>query len=225
VVQAVAVDLGTGTTQGAPLSAADIVALANVPVGRMNLFRLDLHQIERNLLKSGWIASVHLEKVFPNTVSVAVQFQEPVALLQGGNGELWYVNATGNIFEPFRLKADVVLPILVGVFEEPRERIMGTLQLMSQLKKMEDRGIDFSMRLAALEWNGERGYQAMIEYPRGTLPVLMGDLAATNQSSEREDKINSIYEVIKYLSVNSIAARHIWADAVKKIVVKIARDS
>src|SRR3954467_10524233 len=55
--------------ESAPVSAQVISDLAGVPVGKVNLFDLDLKSVERRILTHPWIRQVSLMKRFPQTLS------------------------------------------------------------------------------------------------------------------------------------------------------------
>jgi cell division septal protein FtsQ len=98
--------------EAAPVDAQAITHLAALPVGRINLFDLDLKPVEERILSQPWIREVRLEKHFPQTLSISIVFREPQALLQAENGSLSYVDLDGKVFGQVNLMVQPDLPVI-----------------------------------------------------------------------------------------------------------------
>jgi hypothetical protein len=213
----------------APVDAQAINWLAAVPVGQVNLFELDLQSIERRILTNAWIREVRLQKHFPQTLSIAVTFREPRALVQATNGGLEYVDATGKIFGKVDLRLQPDYPMLTGFSNESNGRLLEALKI---LEGWENSSLSKLSQVSTLSWDSNRGYRATVTYrlqqPHPPLQQTWGR-AMVDLGSELDELNDSQFarlsHVFTYLSTNSIAARQIWADAGKKIVVKTARGS
>jgi hypothetical protein len=123
------------------------------------------------------------------------------------------------------------LPILSGFESENTPELLSSLQLISQWEKSP---LGRLTRLESLSLDPERGYRALITYevktPAGKrLARVRVDLGLEKeffpQGKLAEDAAQRLSQVFEYLRQNSVAARQIYADTGKKIVVKTAHGS
>lgn len=210
-------------TENSPVDAQTISDLAAVPVGKVNLFDLDLNAVEKRILGHPWIRRVNLQKRFPQTLSISVVFRDPHALLQGKSGNLSYVDTDGKIFGRVNVLARSNLPMLTGISEQDEPKIRQALQLIDAWDRL---GMGSLAQLSSLSWEQERGFHAWVSYPtqesRARAVVDLGqdpDLASLNVQLRR------LGSVLRYLSQHSVPAHQIWADSGKKIVVRTAHGS
>jgi hypothetical protein len=222
---------GDPEKQWTPVDADKISELASIPVGAVNLFDLDLHGVEKRILKNEWIREVRLQKRFPQTLSITAIFREPKAILTLENGSLAYVDSDGKAFGKINLLSQSDLPMLSGFESENSEQLLLALQFMSQWSKS---AIGPTTRIESLSFDAERGYRALISYslktPAGTHQQRVRvDLGLPNEimpsGTLSSDEIQRLTQVFQYLRQNSIAARQVFADSGKKIVVKTAHGS
>jgi hypothetical protein len=213
--------------EDAPVDAQTIASLARIPVGRANLFALDLAGVEERLLAHPWIREVRLMKRFPQTVTISVTFREPRALLQRPTGALSYIDADGRIFGSVDLSSSRAdLPILSGVHPDDAARIQDTLRLLAE---WEDAGLARRSPLSSVSWHPDRGFRALVTYA-GRKPAgahahrTMIDLGH-EFDAEFPSQLGRLGHVLGYLSAHDVAARQIWADTGKKIVVRFAHGS
>lgn len=210
--------------EGAPVDAAAISALADAPVGRENLFTLDLRDIEARLKTHPWIRGVTLMKRFPQTLSIRVEFRKPKAMLQNATGALVYVDEDGSRFGQVNLSEAADLPVLSGLEGEgPDSKLPDTLRLLDSWGAAE---VGRLATVSSISYDPERGYRMLVTYPlaksgRGRAMVELGQ----EIDGDLEAQLGRLAEVFGHLSRNGASARQIWADAGKKIVVKIARGS
>jgi hypothetical protein len=214
-----------------PVDADQISNLASIPVGDVNLFDLDLRSVEKRILKNEWIREVKLQKRFPQTLSITAIFREPKAILTLENGSMAYVDTDGKVFGKVNLLSHSDLPILSGFESENTPELLSSLQLISQWEKSP---LGRLTRLESLSLDPERGYRALITYevktPAGKrLARVRVDLGLEKeffpQGKLAEDAAQRLSQVFEYLRQNSVAARQIYADTGKKIVVKTAHGS
>lgn len=208
-----------------PVDAQTITQLASLPVGQVNLFDLDLKPIEERVLSHPWIREVRLEKHFPQTLSIAVVFREPQALMQSESGALSYVDVDGKAFGQVSLMVQPDLPVIAS---SGSSHLVEAVQLIHEWDQSD---LSKSAQLSQLQWDAERGFSALVTYPleppavagsRGRTFVDLGqDLDATAAKAQLE----RLSRVFRYLSANRVMAHQIWADAGKKIVVKTAHGS
>jgi len=221
----------------APLNADQISELAAIPLGAINLFDLDLSGVEKRLLKNEWIREVKLQKRFPQTLSITAVFKEPKAILSLENGAISYVDIDGKAFGKLNLmlaasdSGDAALPLLTGFESENISEVSTALQFLSQWSQSP---LGSLTRIESLNLDPERGYRAMLSYElKGPTGVrlqrtrvdlgLPKDLLAGGKLAP--DQVQHLVQVFQYLRHNSVAARQIYADVGKKIVVKTAHGS
>jgi cell division septal protein FtsQ len=214
-----------------PVDADKISDLASIPVGEVNLFDLDLRSVEKRVLKNEWIREVKLQKRFPQTLSITAIFREPKAVVTLENGSLAYVDSDGKAFGKISLLSQSDLPMLSGFESENSSQLLLALQLIDQWSKSP---LGASTRVESLSFDTERGYRALISYqikfPQGTHQQRVRvDLGLPNEvmlgGQLSHDEVQRLTQVFQYLRQNSIAARQVFADSGKKIVVKTAHGS
>ena len=222
-VQVVEITDQVSTTQASPWIPVDpqaITDLAAVPVGLTNLFDLDLKGVEKRILENDWIREVRLQKRFPQTLSITAIFREPVAIAQFVNGDLAYVDEEGRTFGKVSLAAAKDLPLISalpsGASGESAEQLKSLLKIMSDWKSQ--RASKFA-RIESISHDAEKGYRMLISYSLGH------HLIHARVDLGTEFSFSHLGQVLEYLQAHSIAARQVWADAGKKIVVKTARGS
>jgi hypothetical protein len=214
--------------ENAPVDAQTISTLAAIPIGKVNLFELDLGVIEQRVLSNSWIREVNLQKRFPQTVVISVTFREPRALIQLDDGALSYVDRGGKIFGEAIAAEISDLPIFSGFGSESKQRIEKSLELLDAWGVAY---LDKISQISSLTYDDERGYRAVVTYffkdksSKGALRNhAMVDLGQ-DFDGDLGAHLGRLHEVFRYLADHSIEARQIWADVGKKIVVKIARRS
>jgi cell division protein FtsQ len=228
------VEVSDSVEEGAtsPVDADTIAKLADVKVGQVSLFDMNLGEIERRLLGNPWIREVRLQKRFPETLSIGVTFREPVALLESEAGALSYVDVDGRGFGQASLGYRADLPILSGFDAEPAERIRAGLHMLADWAAAP---VGRATLVSSLHWDTERGFRLLVSYPvsrgSGAVPRENGarsrawiDLGQDSDATS-EAQLQRLSQVFFYLSRNGIPARQIFADAGKKIVVRTAHGS
>lgn len=221
------------------LDSQEVVRLAGIPTGTVNLFDLDLAPVEKRLLANPWIRAVKLQKRFPETVSIAIEYREPVAVLQSSGGALSYLDANGETFGKIDTSQELDLPLFSGFEKQPLARLKEGIQLVLDWQNHE---IQRAAQISSVHWDGERGFRVQAIYPMGVAPATAaGASSTTPQNPARVSRVTvqfgqtlygttattlpQLVKVIRYLSEHNIASRQILADAGKKIVVKTARGS
>jgi hypothetical protein len=231
------VEIG-GLPENPPVDGAEITRLANVPVGRVSLFQLDLSRIEKNIRSNAWIREARIQKRFPQTVFITVNFRQPRAMIENAQGTLSYVDSDGTVFGRVSTRAltdSKSYPLLAKL---PDAAHVGqALKFLDSWNKWNKKTKAAGNELSSLSWDDERGYRAIVTYPLkihdaapGAKSTVRGrarvDLGQNIDVSEVMDpQLDRLGRVLDYLSVQSIAARQIWADSGKKIVVRTARGS
>lgn len=209
----------------APVDAQALSDLAALPVGRINLFDLDLKPIEERVLSHPWVREVRLEKHFPQTLSISVVFREPQALAQAEDGALSYVDVDGRTFGRVNLMVKSDLPV---VAHSAAGHMMGALALIREWEHSE---LSHSASLSVIQWDADRGFRALVSYAlerpavagaRGRTFVELGQDLDGEMVREQFERLSRVFQ---YLSANRVLAQQIWADTGKKVVVKTAHGS
>lgn len=209
--------------ENAPVDAQTISKLANIPLGKKSLFELDLKEVEKRILTHTWIREVHLQKRFPQTLTISVDYREPQALIQLDNGQMGYVDSNGKVFGQVNLMVQPDLPILSGFNKAQAARIPDALKVIEAWKRAQLGSVS---EISSLFWDDERGFRALVVYPmskqaKGRAWVELGWEA----HQDFDVQLTRLGSVFRYLGEHGLAARQIWADTGKKIVVKFARGS
>ncbi len=207
-----------------------LLRLASIQVGKVSLFELDIHAIKKSLLAQEWIREVRLQKKFPDTLIMTIILREPKAILQTVQGSLLYVDSTGMVFGSVNFLSVSDLPILTGFLNSVR--IKDALQLMARWELSD---LNRLSSISSIVWDSEKGYRLLVTYLlAGQATALLGNEGSQFRTMidlghEVDESLNGkifrLTNVIRYLSSKSIAARQIWADAGKKVVVKTGSGS
>lgn len=79
----------------------------------LNLFRIDIDGVQRDLSGLGWVRRIDIEKKVPDTLRIKITERQPVALVRNGE-RLMYVDAEGVAFAELSPAAgDDDLPLIV----------------------------------------------------------------------------------------------------------------
>jgi hypothetical protein len=214
-----------------PFNNSLITQLAAIPVGKANLFDLDLKSVESRLLANEWVQDVRIQRKLPRSVVISIAYKKPQAVLQTGKGAFSYVDGEGKVFSSLNLNRNYDIPLLLG-FSPRSEKLKEALKLIESWKNSPVN--QFSL-ISSVHWDSERGYRILVAYPLGktffgiqpnfnsqarTMIDLGHDL-----DSGLETKMAQLSSVFRYLSESSIVVRQVWADGGKKVVVKTVRGS
>jgi len=211
-----------------PVDPQTITDLAAVPVGQANLFDLDLKGVEKRILSNDWIREVHLQKRFPQTLSITAVFRKPKAVIELDTGSLAYVDEGGKVFGQLNLSGPKDLPLITGVEAEDQGRLQAVIQLLDEWQAQR---VSKFARIESMTDDSNRGYRLLVSYPAGSSKSLfhswvdLGDGPGNDKNERYSVALADLARVFGYLHAHSIAARQIWADAGKKIVVKTAHGS
>lgn len=210
----------TGETEASPVDGETIRELAAVPVGQASLFGVDLARIESRILSNPWIASVRIEKRFPQTLSISVSYRQPIAILQNGSA-LVYVDGEGRPFERMNALFQANLPLIQGI----REKSQTFSPALNLVKSWSSSAMGALAELSSIQYDSEWGFRAWITYRLSGTGETVRTQIVFGQSIESHDQLTRIAQVVRYLSANHISASLLHADIGKKIVVKTGRRS
>ncbi len=88
----------------------EILAKCNLKTG-INSLSINLHDMEKQLLKNPWIESAAIKRKLPDTIEISIKERTP-AFLAKKNDKLYYINAQGKIIAPVESSNFLSLPIL-----------------------------------------------------------------------------------------------------------------
>lgn len=211
-----------------PVELETLRSLVGVQAGRTNLFSVDIQEIERRLLAHPWIASVRIDKIFPRNLRVMVEFREPRAILQSGNGQLTYVDQNGNIFDELNLSGDSDLPVILISSVEKNGNYLKYIEFIEQWNRS---SLSQNVELSQLEWSEAHGLRALIKYPllkekmNVRTVVQLGQTVDEWKRDEIQSKLSRLAKVFLHLSTKSIPAKGVMFAFDKKIVVKFYSNS
>lgn len=208
-------------SEGYPLTQDEVLRMAKVPLGKHNLFDINLQPFEARLVKHPWVKGVVVGKQFPGTVSFKIIERKPVALLTEEKGKVFYLEVDGTTFEDESMVYPKDLPILSG-FSADNIYI---------LKKVNDFVATWfaaekvpGVKLSSVSYDEKLGLRAVVAYPmknkkqmRTVLELGLNIEEATLIPQEH------LLKVLDYLGGRSMQASKIWLGDGKKIVVKMAR--
>jgi len=206
-----------------PVNTQTILHLASVPVGKVSLFAVQLKDIEKRILTLDWVRDVRIERNLPHTLLMTVNFREPVAIVQLPKGILAYTDNEGTIFGRIHLNEIPDLPFLAGMSSDRRERILNALRVV---RHWDNSLLNPLSNLSTIHWDTEKGYRVLASYDLSKNNPVRTMIDLGHEIDETlDEKLQRLLEVFHYLSGKSIAARQIWVDAGRKVVVKTAHGS
>jgi cell division protein FtsQ len=94
------------------VSDAELQARAGLAVG-VNLFAVDLSEIERKVLEEPWVKEAHARRELPSTIAVDVSEREAACVV--ALGALYLADARGVVFKRANPDEAVGLPVVTGI--------------------------------------------------------------------------------------------------------------
>ena len=95
----------------------DILQASELELGS-NITTLDLAQVADDIQKLPWVESVHLRRGYPDRLTVTVVERKPTLML--ADGQLWFVDAKGEVFKPVEADEWTDLPVVTGMTLDER---------------------------------------------------------------------------------------------------------
>ncbi|QQR81491.1 MAG: FtsQ-type POTRA domain-containing protein [Deltaproteobacteria bacterium] len=118
------------------LKELDVVKLSGVKKGQ-SLLTLSLETVRENILRYPWVKEVTLSKRIPGRLSIEVEEQTPVALLEMSSEKtqesgLYLINAEGKVFKKLESGDSKDLPLITGLTkEEIRDHLNHYVRVLS----------------------------------------------------------------------------------------------
>jgi len=88
--------------------------------GMPNLFSIELKKVVERLESHPRIEQVQVRKVFPNKILIHIEEKKPMAIIQ--LGELYYIDAKGEIFSPVGERDEYNYPYLTGLSRQALDK-------------------------------------------------------------------------------------------------------
>ncbi len=100
--------------------AAETLAVRVQSVLGMNLFRVDLDAVRRDLAEEPWVADVHVRRELPSTIAVDIVERDAACAVVLGS--IYLVDASGQVFKRASAHEALGLPVVTGI---DRARYLG----------------------------------------------------------------------------------------------------
>ena len=215
-----------------PLDQNEILQLAKVSIGSVNLFEIDMRKMETRLLSNDLIRDVKLEKRPFHSLTVSINFRDPKAIFQGDNGKLSYIDENGMIFGSVELVHASDFVLLSGFSLRQTDKILAAIHFIKIWERLK---LDRQSLISTVFWDSEKGFRVLVSYPLNVDKInSSGDISHNIRSivdfgqeidSNLEDRLLRVSEVFRYMSLHMIVAHQIMAGVGKKVFIKPDSDS
>jgi cell division protein FtsQ len=186
------------------LTIDELRALAGIHV-KESLIALSGKSVSQRLLKSPWIRSASVSKVFPDTLTIAICEVVPFALLDV-NGHIFLSDDKGNLLEELKDNTIPFLPIITG---DPFKEKEGFSEALTLAKTMIDMG--FSSERDQIE--------IVLSKPQELTSVIDGTVVKIGVGEYRE-KLERLLELQEEIQRRRIPVDYIDLRFANRVVVK-----
>ncbi len=186
------------------LTIDELRALAGIH-GKESLIALSGKSVSQRLLKSPWIRSASVSKVFPDTLSIVISEVVPFALLDV-NGHIFLTDDKGNLLEELKDNTIPFLPIITG---DPFKEKEGFSEALTLAKTMIDMG--FSSERDQIE--------IVLSKPQELTSVIDGTVVKIGVGEYRE-KLERLLELQEEIQRRKIPVDYIDLRFANRVVVK-----
>ncbi len=207
---------------GSPVSATDVIQLADVKVGTTNLFSLFPDRIADKVKANEWIKGATVTKEFPSTLRIQLELRVPVAMAVNASGVLTYVDSSGAFFLKANPALNFDLPLLTGMDSLPEYKRVEAVNVLALWKKAR---LEEVSQVTEVHYNPESGYDLLVIYPSKQNLARTFVQFGQDFDIDSENQFSKLRSVFKYLIEKDLTASRILAENEKKIVVKIAHGS
>ena len=132
-VEQVQVDIGEAPAIAGPLTAEEIMAAADVPMGTPML-RVSVGEVAERVEQLPAVAAVEVGRSWPTTLVITVSRRQPVAQVASGAGDYDVVDAEGVVIRRVTMVEDGV-PVIEGAGEGATEAIVVARELPGWLRE------------------------------------------------------------------------------------------
>ena len=195
------------------LTRDEVISLAAVRPGD-DLLGMSLRRMGEHIGRNPWVAKVKIRRTFPNTLTIALQEREPVAVIN--MGFLYYVDGQGEVFKPLTVGDRLDYPVLTGFSEEEltrdpagcREGIRSGLGLIGLLRN------DHQFNLAEIsEIHFDKVYGFTLFTQKSGVPVKLGN-------SDFPAKLQRFARIYRDLQKDLPLLEYVDLDYADRIIVK-----
>ena len=186
------------------LNVDELRALAGIH-GKESLIALSGEKVSQMLLKSPWIRSASVSKVFPDTLSIVISEVVPFALLDV-NGRLFLIDDKGNLLEELKDNPVPFLPIITG---DPLKEKEGFSEALTLARTMNTMG--FSSERDQIE--------IVLAKPEELTSIIDGTVVKIG-SGEYREKLERLLELEEEIQKRKIPVDYIDLRFANRVVVK-----
>ncbi len=195
------------------LTRDEVLGLAGIEPGK-DLLRMNLKRMGESLLQNPWVETVHINRYFPDAVSIAIAEREPIAIVN--MGFIYYLDKKGNVFKVLNQGDKLDFPVVTGFNEEElssdpkgtKEALEATCEL---LKILREKGAFILADVSEIHY--DKGYGFTLFTAAGSLPVKVG-------SGDFTAKVERFARIYRDLMVQLPSIHYIDLDYNDKIIVK-----
>lgn len=155
-----------------------------------SLLSFSSEEICNRMLKSPWIKSVSIKKIFPDTLLMTIKESEPFALLEM-NEHLFLIDDQGNLLEEIKDKSVPFLPVITGDPFKDRQSLKEAINLANA---MNQKGLSTQREHIEIKAYKPNEITAVID----GLVVKIGE----GQYEDKIDKLLKLEEDIKKMGLN-----------------------
>lgn len=156
-------------------------AVTNVVAG--GYFNVDVDNVRKVVEKLPWVSEASVRRVWPDTLSVSIAEQKPVAISK----KIGLINASGDVFKPEKKLAISKLPVFEG--EQKLNKLM-----LSKYHELNQLLISIDKKIVYLKLDARHALELTLD---NSLKVVLG----------RDDTINRLERFI--LIYHKVLAKHI----------------
>lgn len=177
------------------------------------LWRVSLNEVERLALQDIRVASVHVQRWFPNKIEIQLKRRKAILGLITQDGVL-PISVDATLLNRIDVSEAYQFPILRGqIFRKSIESRKKVIALFEQIPR---EGLFSHAEISEIQYDKKEGYRFLLN--RSQMQVLLLDEQVRQRSSRVE-------KVLRYLESQSIKGRVIDARLSKKVVVRLRNDS
>jgi hypothetical protein len=219
-----------GITEESPVTAEWVEKTVALKAGYESIFLLSLRPMQERLLQNPWVKEAIVQRVPPGTVKVALRFRDPQYLVQSSDGSIQYMDSEANLFGHPTPQMGMDFPVLAGIRSGDVDRRREAILVLEEWKKavgQDGARLHGLPTVEQLSWSEDQGYRLIVaETPTsGTFRQKIAVELGPWQPADFPIQLTRLQSVLKYIREHQVPVRQIWADAGKKIVVKVGRGS
>lgn len=184
------------------------------PVKKANIWKVDLSDLQAEILKQTWVKAVALRRVFPSRLSIQVTTEEAVLLYMTKKGEILPVLAGGEVLKPISPTLVPDIPFMKGkrLMKDSTER----LKLIKLFQQVPQKGALRLRNITDVRFEPTLGLTFKLIKERAT--VHLGE-------SSIQTKGLQVLRVNEYLRSQKQKARVIDASFSKKVLVRLRKQT